>query len=70
MIDNLRSVWRPVLMLWFGVLIGLHWFGYTPESLEKEESLALLEILKVGVGSYIIGRSGEKIVAQYTAKTP
>lgn len=26
----LQRNWRPMMMVWFAVLIGAHWFGFTP----------------------------------------
>lgn len=64
----LQRNWRPMLMLWFAALVGAHWFGYTPENLGEKEVLLLLEIVKFGIGGYVLGRSGEKMVKAYKAK--
>lgn len=61
----LQRNWRPILMLWFAGLVGAHWLGYTPSNLGEETVLMLLSIVKVGIGGYVLGRSGEKMVKAY-----
>ena len=56
----LQRNWRPLLMLWFAGLVGAHWLGYTPPNLSQETIAALLGIVKVGIGGYVVGRSVEK----------
>lgn len=57
----LQRNWRPLLMLWFAGLVGAHWLGFTPPNLPESVVNNLLDIVKVGVGGYVLGRSGEKI---------
>ena len=64
----LASVWRPLLMVFFAILIGCYWFGYVPENLLKPmlEGSGLSEIfdlVKIGLMGYIPGRTIEKIVS-------
>lgn len=61
----LQRNWRPMLMLWFAALLGAHWLGYTPDNLGEETILKLLDIVQVGIGGYVLGRSGEKMVKAY-----
>lgn len=61
----LQRNWRPLLMLWFAALLGAHWLGYTPDNLGEETILKLLDIVQVGIGGYVLGRSGEKMVKAY-----
>jgi len=61
----LQKCWRPVLMLWFAALVGAHWLGYTAPNLTEATVLALLAIVKVGIGGYVVGRSVEKAVREY-----
>lgn len=63
----LQRNWRPMLMLWFASLVGAHWLGFTPEGLGEETILKLLDIVQLGIGGYVIGRSGEKMMKTYTA---
>ena len=59
----LQRNWRPIIMLLFGYIIAHNWviapiFGvpYTPVPED------LWQLLKIGLGGYVIGRSAEKIV--------
>lgn len=60
--------WRPITMLWFTGLIGAHWMGFTPENLPPEQVEGLLEIVKIGLGGYVVGRSAEKVMKEYKRK--
>lgn len=64
----LTANWRPLTMLSFVALIIAHWLGWTAPGLSEAEALSLLEIVKVGLGGYVVGRSGEKIVKQWKGK--
>lgn len=64
----LTANWRPITMLTFVALIVAHWLGFTAENLGDEEVLSLLDIVKVGLGGYVLGRSGEKIVKEWKKK--
>lgn len=61
----LQRNWRPGLMVWFAVLVGMYWFGFTPENLSAESVDNLFQLVQIGVGGYIVGRSGEKIVKDW-----
>ena len=58
----LQRNWRPLMMLWFGALLGLYWFGVTPPNLTEATIHELFGLLKLGIGGYVIGRSAEKVV--------
>lgn len=58
----LAANWRPLLMLTFGALIVARWFGWAAPSLSEPEYLKLWDIVELGLGGYVIGRSAEKIV--------
>lgn len=61
--DNLlTSAWRPITMLTFLTLVVTYWFGYTPEGLNEDRVADVFELIKWGLGGYVVGRSGEKIV--------
>jgi len=62
----LQRNWRPMTMIWFGVLIGGHWFGFTPQNLSENEILKLFDLMELGLGGYVIGRSVEKVVKTLT----
>lgn len=54
----LQRVWRPVTMIFFLVLIAGDIFGLSTYRL-PEQAWTLLQI---GLGGYVVGRSGEKII--------
>lgn len=58
----LASSWRPITMLVFVGLIVARWFGYAAPELAPEEYIKLWDIVQLGLGGYVIGRSAEKIV--------
>lgn len=57
----LAANWRPLLMLTFGGLIVARWFGWAAPNLSAEEYLALWDIVELGIGGYVVGRTVEKI---------
>lgn len=58
----LAANWRPLLMLVFGGLIVARWFGWAAPNLSEAEYLKLWDIVQLGLGGYVIGRSVEKVV--------
>jgi hypothetical protein len=58
----LTRSWRPITMLIFVGLITARWFGFAAPNLAEAEYLELWEIVKIGLGGYVIGRSVEKTV--------
>lgn len=61
----LQRSWRPIVMLFFAVIIGVVVFsgGYlNGRQLDTAFVMEILSIIKVGLGGYVIGRSAEKIV--------
>jgi hypothetical protein len=61
----LQRNWRPVLMLTFGGIIFARWVGLTAPNLTPELEAQLFEIVKIGIGGYIVGRTGEKITRSW-----
>jgi hypothetical protein len=57
----LASSWRPITMLVFTGLIVARWFGWSAPNLSEAEYLKLWDIVELGLGGYVIGRSVEKI---------
>lgn len=57
----LQRNWRPIMMLTFGVLIVARWFGLAAPNLSEVEYVKLWDIVQIGLGGYVIGRSVEKI---------
>ena len=64
----LQRNWRPLLMIIFAGLIVAHWFGYTAPNIPESVQNSLLNIVLVGMGGYIVGRSSEKIMDKYKEK--
>lgn len=60
----LASSWRPIVMLVFTALIVARWLGYSAPGISEAEVLKLWDIVQLGLGGYVIGRSAEKIVPQ------
>jgi len=60
----LASSWRPLVMLTFTGLIVARWLGYSAPGISEAEVLKLWDIVQLGLGGYVIGRSAEKIVPQ------
>lgn len=56
----LQRSWRPLTMLTFVSLIVAKWLGFTAPGVTEAVELALFEIIKVGLGGYVLGRSVEK----------
>lgn len=69
--SSLQRNWRPIMMLTFGGLIVARWLGFAAPNLNEAEYLKLWDIIELGIGGYVIGRSAEKIapsVAQILKK--
>lgn len=62
----LQKSWRPLMMLAFGVILICKWFGLTNDSIPLELELQLLDIVKLGLGGYVIGRSVEEVAKTVT----
>lgn len=58
----LAANWRPLVMLTFCGLIVARWFGWAAPNLAPDEYLKLWDIVELGLGGYVIGRSAEKII--------
>ena len=56
----LQRSWRPLTMLTFVSLIVAKWLGFTAPGVTEAVELVLFEIIKIGLGGYVIGRSVEK----------
>ena len=58
----LQRTWRPITMLVFVALIVARWLGWSSPNLGEAEALKLWDIVEIGLGGYVIGRSAEKIL--------
>ncbi len=63
----LAANWRPLVMLVFAGLMTAHWLGATPPNLSEAQVLALMDVIKLSLGGYVVGRSAEKIVPALAA---
>ncbi len=61
----LQRNWRPILMLFFAGLVGAHWLGFTAPNLPPDVVINLLDIVQIGIGGYVLGRSAEKVTKAY-----
>jgi hypothetical protein len=58
----LTAAWRPIVMLVFVTLICARLFGLTSDHVSESEYESLWELVKLGLGGYVLGRSAEKII--------
>jgi hypothetical protein len=49
-------------MLVFVALIVARWLGWSAPNLAEAEALKLWDIVEIGLGGYVIGRSAEKVL--------
>lgn len=59
----LQKNWRPLTMITFVVLIVATWLGFSATGLTEAMNLKLLDIVEIGLGGYVIGRSVEKVAS-------
>ena len=57
----LQRNWRTGLMVWFAFLLGMYWFGFIPSNMSEDTIQSLFDLIQIGVGGYVIGRSAEKV---------
>ena len=56
----LQRSWRPIVMLAFVGLLVIRWLGLVEHHIAAELELELMQIIKIGLGGYVVGRSVEK----------
>lgn len=56
----IQKSWRPLTMLGFLIIVIVDSFGWVQLDATRVESV--YDLLKIGIGGYIVGRSAEKIV--------
>lgn len=70
----LASSWRPILMLIIGAIVANNYIIYPYLSMFTENATVLelpdklWNLMQLGVGGYIVGRSGEKVVDKWKNK--
>jgi len=57
----LAANWRPLTMLTFVALIVARWLGWTAPGMSEAEYLSLYDLMKIGLGGYVVGRTVEKV---------
>lgn len=57
----LTANWRPLVMVVFTGLVVGKWMGWTAAGIGEALELQLLEIIKLGLSGYVVGRSAEKV---------
>lgn len=63
----IQRSWRPITMLVFVALVAARWMGWTAPGMTEAEYLSVYELIKIGLGGYILGRSAEKIAPSIMA---
>jgi len=61
----LTRSWRPITMLTFVALIAAHWLGWTAPNLSQEDVTGLIELVKIGLGGYVVSRGAEKAISEW-----
>lgn len=64
----LQRNWRPVTMLTFVGLVVCKWMGWTATSVSPEVEYELMQLIKIGLGGYVVGRSAEKVATAWKDK--
>lgn len=67
----LTSTWRPMIMLMFGFIVFNNYILAPYIDLFFDKNLMLVmpdqlwDLLQIGLGGYLVGRSAEKVVKEY-----
>lgn len=61
----LTRSWRPITMISFVAMVWSYWLGYTPANVTPETLNDVFDLIKIGLGGYVVSRGGEKIVKEY-----
>jgi len=70
----LTSQWRPIIMLLFGAIIANNYIVHPyltlfyPAAPKLDIPPDMWDLLKIGLGGYVVGRSTEKAVKAWKAK--
>lgn len=63
----LTANWRPITMLTFVGLVVARWMGWTAPGMTEAEYLSIYDLIKIGLGGYVVGRSLEKLAPSIAA---
>ena len=58
----LTRTWRPITMLVFVGLVVADWLGFSAPNLTSELKMKVFDIIQLGIGGYVVGRSAEKVL--------
>ena len=61
----LQRSWRPLVMLIFALIVLVGTFTSLPI---LSDTSRFWDLLEIGIGGYVVGRSGEKIMQAFTRK--
>ncbi|NBW16042.1 MAG: hypothetical protein EBR82_49465 [Caulobacteraceae bacterium] len=61
----LTATWRPIVMLTLTAMIVARWLGLAAPGISEAEAVKLWDIVQLGLGGYVIGRSIEKVAPQF-----
>ena len=61
----LQRNWRPLMMITFAGLVVARWLGWTAPGITEAVEKELFLLIQIGLGGYVVGRSGEKITKMY-----
>ncbi|WP_429236433.1 3TM-type holin [Aeromonas salmonicida] len=57
----LQRNWRPIIMMALSAMVCIYWMGWTHQELDQPVILKILDIVQIGLGGYIGGRTAEKL---------
>lgn len=57
----LQRNWRPIIMIALSTMVCIYWMGWTHQELDLPVILKILDIVQIGLGGYIGGRTAEKL---------
>ena len=63
--NSLQRSWRPLVMLIFALIVLVGTFTSLPI---LSDTSRFWDLLEIGIGGYVVGRSGEKIMQAFTRK--
>lgn len=61
--------WRPLTMLTFVGLIVAYYLGLTPDTIGERQAENLLDLVKIGLGGYVVSRGAEKVTKIWKEKS-
>ena len=61
----LQANWRPITMLTFVALVVGKFLGFDAEGMTETDYENLWQLIQIGLGGYVVGRSAEKVMKVY-----